>query len=249
MKIFFFITRLAWGLWAWFSFIVACIFSLVVTIIVPGSLRRQKLVTYAAKAVFIFSGIKVSVNGINHIPLDGCVVIANHASYIDGILLNGYLPPRFGFVIKGEMRNFPVAHFLLRRSGSKFVERNEARGSSRDARQLIKAAKEGESLGFFPEGTFKLEPGIRRFRPGAFVAAYKAKIPVVPIAISGSRKMLPEGNLIPCPTHLIIDILPPIMPNDSNFECSKKLAEASRRKIISATGEPDLLLNKVFRSK
>ena len=135
--------RIAWGFWALLSFALACIFSLIVTLVVPGSLRRQKLVTYAAKAVFILSGIKVSVNGFNNLPPDNCVVVANHASYVDGILLNGYLPARFGFVIKGEMRNFPIAYFLLRRSGSKFVERNEPRGSSRDARQLIKAAKKG----------------------------------------------------------------------------------------------------------
>ena len=61
-----------------------------------------------------------------------------------------YLPARFGFVIKGEMRDIPIVHFLLRRSGSKFVERNETTGSSRDARLLVKAAQGGESLGFFP---------------------------------------------------------------------------------------------------
>ena len=59
---------------------------------------------------------------------------------IDGVLLNGYLPARFGFVIKGEMRDIPVVHFLLRRSGSKFVERKEAsRAVRRDARQLVQA--------------------------------------------------------------------------------------------------------------
>lgn len=236
--------RIAWGFWVLLSFALACIFSLIVTLIIPGSSRRQKLVTYAAKSIFILSGIKVSVNGFNNLPADNCVVVANHASYVDGILLNGYLPARFGFVIKGEMRNFPIAHFLLRRSGSKFVERNEARGSSRDARQLIKAAKKGESLGFFPEGTFNLEPGIGRFRPGAFVAAFKAKMPVVPIAISGSRKMLPSGKFLPYPSKLIIDILPAIMPSDENFKSSKTLTEASRQKIILAVGEPDLLLNK-----
>ena len=69
-------------------------------------------------------------------------------------------------------------------------------------------------------------------------------MPVVPIAISGSRKMLPSGKFLPYPSKLIIDILPAIMPYDENFISSKKLAEASRQKIILAVGEPDLLLNK-----
>ena len=238
-----FVVQTLWGLWAWLIFILACVFSLIVTLIVPRLQRRQQLVTHAARIVFVLSGVKVSVHGIDNLPSDSCVVVANHASYIDGILLKGYLPARFGFVVKGEMRDFPIAHFLLRRSGSKFVERKEQIGSSRDARQLIKAAQGGESLSFFPEGTFILEPGIGRFRPGAFVAALKGKMPVVPIAISGAREMLPSGKLLPRPSDLVIDILPAIAPGDASFESSKKLAETSRQQILDAVSEPDLLAN------
>lgn len=230
-----------WGIWAWLSFLLACLVSLVIVLLVPGAHRRQKLVTLAAKMVFVLAGVKVTVRGIDNLPTDSCVVVANHASYIDGVLLNGYLPARFGFVIKGEMRDIPVVHFLLRRSGSKFVERTEAAGSSRDARQLVKAAQGGESLGFFPEGTFLLEPGVDRFRPGAFVAAIKGRMPVVPIAISGTRKMLPSGRLLPRHTELTIDILPAIAPGDADFESSRRLAEAARQRVLGALGEPDLL--------
>lgn len=230
----------AWGLYGLFCFGLACIFSLLVAILVPGMYRRQKLVTWAARMVFELSAIKVTVRGTENLPQDSCVVVANHASFIDGVLLNGYLPARFGFVIKGEMRDIPVVHFLLRRSGSKFVERKEASGSSRDARSLVKAAKGGESLGFFPEGTFRLEPGVARFRAGAFVAAIKGNMPVVPIAIKGSREMLPSGQWLPRPTELVIDILSPIGPNDAAFEGHRQLAEAARQQILSSLGEPDL---------
>jgi len=230
-----------WGLWAWLCFALAFLFSLVVAIFVPGEHRRQKLVTFAAKMIFVLAGVKVTVRGIDNLPTDSCVVVANHASYIDGPLLNGYLPARFGFVIKGEMRDIPVVHFLLRRSGSKFVERKDMTGSARDARQLVKAAQEGESLGFFPEGTFLLERGVGRFRPGAFVAAIKGDMPVVPVAISGAREIMPSGRLMPRMSDLVIDILPAISPGDDHYASPRKLAEASRQRIIAATGEPDLL--------
>jgi 1-acyl-sn-glycerol-3-phosphate acyltransferase len=239
-----YVANTLWGLWAWLCFTVACLFSLVVAILVPGEHRRQKLVTFAAKMVFVLAGVKVTVRGIDNLPADSCVVVANHASYIDGPLLNGYLPARFGFVIKGEMRDIPIVHFLLRRSGSKFVERKEMTGSSRDARQLVKAAQEGESLGFFPEGTFLLERGIGRFRPGAFVAAIKADMPVVPVAISGAREMMPSGRLMPRKSDLVIEILPAIAPGDDDYASSRKLAEASRQRIITAIDEPDLLTDK-----
>ena len=233
-----------WGLWAWLCFAVACLFALVVAILVPGEHRRQKLVTFASKMVFVLAGVKVTVRGIDNLPTDSCVVVANHASYIDGPLLNGYLPAHFGFVIKGEMRDIPVVHFLLRRSGCKFVERKEMTGSTRDARQLVKAAQEGESLGFFPEGTFLLERGVGRFRAGAFVAAIKGDMPVVPVAISGAREMMPSGRLMPHKTGLVIEVLPAIAPGDDDYASSRKLAEASRQRIITAIDEPDLLADR-----
>ena len=189
---------------------------------------------------FVLAGVKVTVRGIDNLPTDSCVVVANHASYADGILLNGYLPPRFGFVIKGEMRSIPVAHFLLRRSGAKFVDRNEGARSSTDARQLVRAAQGGESLGFFPEGSFWSKAGVKQFRAGAFLVAIKGELPLVPIAISGTRSLLGAGTWVPRKTDLIVDILPAIAPGDDDFTDSRHLAEAARRQIIAAIGEPDL---------
>lgn len=236
-----YVANALWGIWAWLCFVLACLTSLIVAVLVPGMHRRQKITTFAAKMIFVLSGVKVTVRGIDNLPPDSCVVVANHASYIDGVLLNGYLPAHFGFVIKGEMRDIPIVHFLLRRSGAKFVERTEITGSTRDARQLVKAAQDGESLGFFPEGTFRLEPGIGRFRPGAFVAAIKGEMPVVPIAILGSREMMPSKQFLPRRVELTIDIRPAIAPGDENYASSRKLAEASRQRILAAMDEPDLL--------
>jgi len=234
-------TAVVWGLWGWLSFGLAVLFLLIATIVVPGPDRRRRLATAACKSVFVMTRVRVTVHGIDNLPAEHCIVVANHASNLDGILLNGYLPSRFSFVIKGEMRDIPIAFFLLRRSGSKFVERNEISGSSRDARQIVKAAVDGESLGFFPEGTFIKQPGVGRFRAGAFVAAIKGGLPVVPIAISGTRDMLPSGLLLPRRTDLTIDILPAIAPEDENFANSKALAEMARQRILAVLDEPDLL--------
>jgi 1-acyl-sn-glycerol-3-phosphate acyltransferase len=198
-----------WGLFAWLSFGLAVLFSLVVVLIVPSAERRQKLVTWASRMIFVLPGIDVQVRGMDNLPTDNCIVVANHASYLDGPL--------------------------------KFVERTDIKGSTRDARQIVKAALGGESLGFFPEGTFRQEPGIGRFRPGAFVAAIKGDMPVVPISIGGSRYMLPAGRFLPRRGPLTIDILPAISPGDPEFESSRGLAEASRQRILAVLGEPDLL--------
>ena len=230
-----------WGVFTWLCFGLLVLFLFVVVLLVPGADRRQKLATWTCRMVFVLPMVDVRITGIDNLPTDDCVVVANHASYIDGILLKGYLPWRFNFVIKGEMRNFGPAHFLLRRSGAKFVERTDIKGSARDARQIVKAALEGESLGFFPEGTFVEEPGLGRFHGGAFVAATKSEMPVVPIAIGGSRHMMPAKRLLPRRGPLTIDILPAIAPGDPEFESSRGLAEAARQRILAVLDEPDLL--------
>jgi len=230
-----------WGIFAWLCLGVIVVFMLIVVVIVPSAERRHKLATWSSRMVFVLPMIDVRVRGMDNLPTDDCVVVANHASYLDGLLLKGYLPWRFNFVIKGEMRNFGPAHFLLRRSGAKFVERTDVKGSTRDARQIVKAALDGESLGFFPEGTFQEEPGVLRFRPGAFVAATRSEMPVVPIAISGSRYVLPAKRLLPRRGPLTIDILPAIAPGDPDFETSRGLAEAARQRILAVLDEPDLL--------
>lgn len=230
-----------WGVFAWLSFALAVLFALLVTIFVPGVERRPRLAALASKGIFVLAGVNVEVVGMNNLPSGSCVVVANHASYIDGFLLKGYLPARFSFVIKGEMRGIPIAHFLLRRAGAKFVERSDHSGSARDARQIVRAAQGGESLAFFPEGTFVMEPGVGHFRPGAFVAAVRGNLPIVPIAISGTRTMLPSGRLLPRPNALRFDILPAIGPGDPDFPDSRVLAEAARQRILAVLDEPDLL--------
>jgi len=226
---------------AWLAFSVAALFALLVTILVPGQHRRQRLAALAAKSIFVLARVDVDVVGIDKLPDNDCVVVANHASYIDGFLLKGYLPARFNFVIKGEMRDIPVVHFLLRRCGAKFVERDSHAGSARDARHIVKAAKDGESLAFFPEGTFRKDPGVGRFRPGAFVAAVRGELPVVPIAISGTRDMLPAGRMMPWPNSLTVRILPPITADHAQFSESRALAETARQAILDVLDEPDLL--------
>ena len=73
------------------------------------------------------------------------------------------------------------------------------------------------------------------------MAAVKGNMPVVPIAISGTRQMLPAQQLLPRRTALLIDILPAIAPGDTDFTSSRKLAEAARLRILDALDEPDLL--------
>ncbi len=235
------VADLLYGIYAWLVFIVFVTAAIICTLIVPGIRRRRRMVSLCARLLLRYAGISTNVRGMEKMPHGDCIVVANHASYVDGVIVKGYLPTKFSYVIKGEMQNFPVVGFLLRRLGSKFVERFKVGASARDARELLRAASAGESLALFPEGTFVAEPGLGRFRAGAFAAAIKAGVPVVPVVISGSRRILPAEKILPRHSHLRIDILNPIEPSEAAFSDSKNLAELARQRILEVLEEPDLL--------
>ncbi len=216
-------------------------FAILSALLVPGLARRRRWVAACSRMVFRLAGIHVTVRGYENLPSGHSIVVANHASIVDGVLLQGFLPARFSFVIKGEMQRVPGVSFLMRRIGSRFVERFDASGSARDARQLLRAASAGESLTFFAEGTVIGKPGLSRFRAGAFAAAINAKVPVVPLAISGSRQVLAAHTLLPRHGPVRIDILNPVEPAHPAFGNSRELAELSRQRILQILDEPDLL--------
>ncbi|MCA1798510.1 MAG: 1-acyl-sn-glycerol-3-phosphate acyltransferase [Xanthomonadaceae bacterium] len=126
------ISRRAWGVWALVVF-AACAGSAVVLLaFVPGLERRRALARRAAGAIFRLTGTPVEVSGLELLPPGPCIVVANHASYVDGVLMQAVLPPRFAFVVKNEMDRMPLAGFLLRRLGTEFVARFNAREGASD---------------------------------------------------------------------------------------------------------------------
>jgi 1-acyl-sn-glycerol-3-phosphate acyltransferase len=157
---------------------------------------------------------------------------------LDGIILTAALPPRFSFLIKHEMADVPVAGFVLRRLGSQFVDRASPGQRHRTARRLVTEATSGTAFAVFPEGTFDRSPGLKHFRPGAFVAARRAGAVVVPVAISGARRKLPAYSWLPAPGRLTVRIGAPLDPGD--YADARALAAAARTQILARLDEPDL---------
>lgn len=159
---------------------------------------------------------------MRHTP---CIVIANHRSYLDGLALIAALPAHFSAVIKHEMSEVPVIGWFLRHIGCRFVAREPALVAGRDTRDLLQALEAGESLAIFPEGTFSPDFGLLPFRDGAFFLAAKAQVPIVPVAIEGARKILPEGRFLPWPGELTVRVLGEIKPDGHDRESANHLRD------------------------
>jgi 1-acyl-sn-glycerol-3-phosphate acyltransferase len=215
----------------------------ILALVLPGLAARRAVTRWLAKIALLALGLRVSSQGLGHLPDDSCVVVANHSSYLDGIIMKAVLPPRFSFVIKREAAEWPVVGLLLKRIGSQFVERGSHGARQRDARRVMRHAEEGHSLVFFPEGTFGDEPGLRRFHVGAFVAAQRANVPVVPAVIHGARRALPNGRVAPRPGRIAVEILEPLAPVEGGH-AAEMLRDTARRLIAGRLDEPDLMLQR-----
>lgn len=227
--------RLAWGLWALVVFAAGAASAVIALAVVPGLERRRRVARACAGMILKVTGIRVRVVGIESVPAGGCIVVANHASYVDGILMQAVLPPRFAFVVKKEMDRVPLAGLLLRRIGTVYVERFNAREGTADTARLV---RNRDAIAVFPEGTFHPERGLRRFRMGAFYAAVRGGLPVVPVAIRGSRRLLPAGRWLPRPAPLEVRFARPIQPDGRGRHAAHRLRDTVRETIIRNAGEP-----------
>ena len=95
------ICHIVFGLYAWLIFIALSLATTVLLAVTPYKPLRRMLTKGTSKLVFNLTGTRLDVTGIENIPNGASVIVANHSSYIDGVLLAAVLPARFSFVIKG----------------------------------------------------------------------------------------------------------------------------------------------------
>jgi 1-acyl-sn-glycerol-3-phosphate acyltransferase len=237
--------RLAYGAWAWLLFLAVGTATSLALAVLPGRARRRAVARTAARALLLLAGMPLTVRFAARLPDGQCVVVCNHASYLDGIVLTAALPARFAFVIKREMTAVPLAGWLLGRLGSEFVERFDRRQSAADTRRVLREAAQGHSLVFFPEGTFTRTPGLLKFHSGAFATAQRAACPLVPAVLRGTRRALPPDSGLPRPGPIELEILPPLLPPFGAHgapvaQAVARLRERTRAAMLAALGEPDL---------
>ncbi|MDE2311075.1 MAG: AMP-binding protein, partial [Betaproteobacteria bacterium] len=178
------------------------------------------------------------VRGLENLsPEAPCVVVSNHASYLDGIVLVAVLPGEFSstgyfsFVAKRELLDSFVSRTYLQRIGSDFVERFESQRSLEDVKQVALSLQSGRSPIFFPEGTFTRIHGLMPFRMGAFVVAAEAGAPVVPLTIRGTRSILRDGHWFPRRGIITVTIGKPIAPEGKGWAAAIQLRNKARAEI------------------
>jgi 1-acyl-sn-glycerol-3-phosphate acyltransferase len=167
------------------------------------------------------------------------LVVANHASYVDSILLTAVLPPRFGYAAMRELAGAALLGAPLRRLGAVFVERGDAAGGVEDTAVLEAHARAGEPLVVFPEGTFRRAPGLLPFKLGAFVVAAHTGVPIIPVTLAGTRSLLRDGEWLPRRCEIVITVGAPIVSTEHDWDAALALRAAARSAILASVAEPD----------
>lgn len=149
------------------------------------------------------------VRGRENIPLEGpLIVVSNHMSHADPIVVGGALTRPVYFMAKEDLFKKPFLRWLITNINAFPVKRGSAdRGAIKRGMEIL---KEGKVLGIFPEGGRRDDPRVEEAKQGAAFLAAKTGAPIVPIAVSGTNRVLPRGSFLPRLAKIRVNIGQPI---------------------------------------
>ena len=229
-----------WSAWVGVVLAVLAPLAWLLVVLAPGRVLPRQIARALARLGLALTGLTPKVEGLRHLEgLGTMIVVANHASYADSILLTAVLPSRFRYVAKQELLHNPALAVPLRRLGCAFVERFDSARGVEDTRELERLAQAGASLVFFPEGTFRREPGLMSFRLGAFQCAARSRLPVVPLTLVGTRSLLRDGQWRPRRGELQVLIGKPLQAAGDDWQAVLQLRDAAHSDILARLQEPD----------
>jgi 1-acyl-sn-glycerol-3-phosphate acyltransferase len=231
---------IAYACWWWIVIACVAVLGWLAVMVLPRLAWRWAAVRTIARAALTALGVPVSVTGLDRLPRGNAVVVFNHSSYADALILAAVLPVIPTFAAKGEFAQQWLAGPFLRRLGAVFVERYDVAGSLADADAIAEQAGQGRLFVFFPEGTFTRRAGLTGFYLGAFKVASEAGLPVVPGILCGTRSMLRGDQWFPRWTPISVHFAEPVHPRGRDFASVVELRDRVRQAVLAKCGEPDL---------
>jgi 1-acyl-sn-glycerol-3-phosphate acyltransferase len=228
------------AVWWWLMVGLVALSAWPVVSLIPARRFGQGLVRSGAKFILAMTGTRPRVSGLENLPEGAKVIVCNHSSYMDPLILFAALPGDLGFAAKGELRADWRTKSFVAHLGSLFVERFDTQRSVEDSAHMLDALKSGRSLVVFPEGTLVRMPGLLPFRMGAFMVAAEAAVPVVPVIVSGARSTLRSDSWFPRKTALQVTVSPPLETGGGDWSAAIDLRDRVRIVMLNSGAEPDL---------
>ncbi len=239
-----FADRIASLSYAGYCWVVLGVIGIVVwcgLMMLPAGERCWRLASGAVRLLCRMTGIRVTVDGMEgYPPGQRYILVSNHMSYLDSIILTGVLPEKCNFVAKAELAGNPFLQSAFTKLGIFLVDRFDSEKGVEDTRKIKAGVQQGLRPLFFAEGTLQRMPGLLPFQMGAFVLASQEGIPVVPLIIRGTRNILRSGSWFPRHGTVQITVGELCTSAGSDWSAAIELRDRVRKQILHHLGEPDL---------
>jgi 1-acyl-sn-glycerol-3-phosphate acyltransferase len=189
-----------------------------------------------ARTALALAGTKVVFEGLEPLLHDhgNVVVMPNHESNLDALILFGLVPIDFKAVYKREINRFPFFRHALHYAGFLDVDRSEKADARMAVTRAVLSLKSGSSFVIFPEGTRSRTGALGEFKKGGFVVAIEAGSRIVPVAIKGARALMPRGQFAVRPGEVTLRVLDPVDAAAYSYEDRERLIALVRGRIEEA---------------
>ncbi len=215
--------------------VIMSIICTIATVITRSNAVFDAIVGFFYQGLLTIGGIKVVVEGKEHIPATGsCIFVANHSSHFDiPASMIGIGTTRLRIIYKKELERIPIFGWAMKWTGM-YIAINRGRGT--EAQQSLEKAihriRNGDSVILYPEGTRTSDGNLQPFKRGAFNLAVKAGVPIVPVTINGSYRILPKDSFHIKPGTISIIIGEPVLPPEEMTKTAElELMETVHKRI------------------
>ncbi len=219
-------------IWVWFSIMMATLMlGLLAFFTYPFDRKGRIVHQYArlwGKIALKVNQVRVTMEGMEKLDGKGpYIFMSNHQGYYDVFALLGHLPYQFKWFVKKELFSIPFFNWTMAAAGYISIDRKGSRETIKAMNQAIQKIRDGMSVAIFPEGSRSPDGSIQPFKKGGFTLAIKSQVPIVPIAINGSRDIMPKGKFTPTQGEIRILVDHPI----ETKSCSLRERESLMRQV------------------
>jgi 1-acyl-sn-glycerol-3-phosphate acyltransferase len=191
----------------------------------------------ALRVTMRIAGIHIRVEGTEHIPPGVCVFASNHASNIDPVALVPNIPRRVALLAKKEVFSVPILSKALHLARLVPVDRADREAAAESVDIAVEYLKEGLSFLVYPEGTRSPDGHLLPFKKGTFVMAIRAGVPVVPVSLAGTQRLMRKGDWTLHPGEVIVRYGPPV--DASEYSPDQREGLRQRVQDLVAAGLPE----------
>ncbi len=208
---------------------------ILVSFVTTGGDTAHKVARIWAKCILALSNIKVSVKGLYNLKPDrSYIYMPNHMSNFDIPVLQAYLPVQFRWLAKAELYKIPIFGYAMKRAGYISIDRFDRKSAIESMNKAAKIVRDGVSVIIFPEGTRSRTNNIQPFKKGGFFLAVDSGVPIIPIIIHGTWRIMPKKQMSIKPGNVTLEITKPINSSDYTRKTKDDLMEKVRDVILKS---------------